>query len=135
MTSDTSRIRHQLFRYLQVGFAGFVADVTVLALLIYGFDFGSTDTGLVASRVVSFLTAISVTFLLNAGYTFGSSVRGSSFTVYLVIQCLGAAINLGTYTVLILYGALNDSPLLALVIGSAAATASNFLLVRKFVYG
>jgi len=135
VSGDTSRIRHQLFRYLQVGLAGFVADVAVLALLIYGLDFGTTDTGLVASRVVSFLAAISVTFLLNAGYTFGSSVRGSSFTVYLVIQCLGAAINLGTYTVLVLYGALNDSPLLALVIGSAAATASNFLLVRKFVYG
>jgi putative flippase GtrA len=96
--------------------------------------FGETDTGLVGSRVASFLAAISVTFLLNAGYTFGSSVRGSSFTGYVLIQSLGAAINLGTYTVLVLYGPLNHAPLVALVIGSAAATTSNFFLVRKFVY-
>lgn len=134
MTEFRTQIRRQVFRYLQVGFAGFVADICVLALLIYAMGFGETDTGLVGSRVVSFLAAISVTFLLNAGYTFGSSVRGSSFTGYVLIQSLGAAINLGTYTVLVLYGPLNQAPLVALVIGSAAATTSNFFLVRKFVY-
>lgn len=134
MTDFRTQIRQQVFRYLQVGFAGFVADISVLALLIYGLDFGETDTGLVVSRVISFLAAISVTFLLNAGYTFGASVRGSSFTGYVLIQSLGAAINLGTYTVLVLYGPLNEAPLVALVIGSAAATSSNFFLVRKFVY-
>jgi putative flippase GtrA len=130
-----AQIRRQAFRYLQVGFAGFVADISVLAFLLYPMEFGTTDAGLVGSRVVSFLAAISVTFLLNAGYTFGASVRGSSFTGYVLIQTLGAAINLGTYTVLVLYGPLTEAPLVALVIGSAAATTSNFFLVRKFVYG
>jgi putative flippase GtrA len=134
VTDFRPQIRRQIFRYLQVGFAGFIADISVLALLIYGMEFGNTDTGLVGSRVVSFLAAISVTFLLNAGYTFGASVRGSSFTSYVLIQTLGAAINVGTYTVLVLYGSLNDAPLVALVIGSAAATTSNFFLVRRFVY-
>jgi putative flippase GtrA len=123
-----------VFRYLQVGFAGFIADAAVLSLLIYAMNYGATDTGLVVSRVASFLAAISVTFLLNAGYTFGASVRDSSFTRYMLIQSLGAAINLGTYTVLVLYGPMNDAPLLALVVGSAAATTSNFVLVRRFVY-
>jgi len=134
VTDFRTQIRRQVFRYLQVGFAGFVADISVLALLIYVLEFGETDTGLVVSRVVSFLAAITVTFLLNAGYTFGASVRGSSFTGYVLIQTLGAAINIGTYTVLVLYGPLNEAPLVALVIGSAAATSSNFVLVRKFVY-
>ena len=134
MTDFRTQIRRQVFRYLQVGFAGFVADISVLALLIYGLEFGETDVGLVVSRVISFLAAITVTFLLNAGYTFGASVRGSSFTGYALIQTLGAAINIGTYTVLVLYGPLSEAPLVALVIGSAAATTCNFLLVRKFVY-
>jgi len=129
-----TQIRGQVFRYLQVGFAGFLADITVLAFLIYVMDFGTTDVGLVGSRVASFLAAITVTFLLNAGYTFGSSVRSSSFTGYVVIQSLGAAVNLGTYTVLVLYGPLKDAPLVALVVGSAAATTVNFLLVRRFVF-
>lgn len=134
LTDFRTQIRREIFRYLQVGLAGFVADVSVLSLLIYAFDFGESDTGLVLSRVVSFLAAITVTFILNAGYTFGGSVRDSRFTVYVIIQCLGAAINLGTYTALVLYGPFNEAPLIALVIGSAAATTSNFILVRRFVY-
>ncbi|MFP6817315.1 MAG: GtrA family protein [Pseudomonadales bacterium] len=134
MTTVRTHFRRQILRYLQVGFAGFVADISVLALLIYGFDFGDTDAGLVVSRVVSFLAAITVTFLLNAGYTFGASVRESNFTRYVLIQSLGATINVGSYSVLVLVGPLNDAPLLALVIGSAAATTSNFILVRRFVY-
>ena len=134
MTDLRAQIGRQLFRYLQVGLAGFIADISVLALLIYGLDFGQTDVGLVVSRVISFLAAITVTYILNAGYTFGASVRESNFTGYVLIQSLGAAINLGTYTLLILFGPLHEAPLVALAIGSAFATTSNFLLVRKFVY-
>ena len=134
MTDLRAQIGRQLFRYLQVGLAGFIADISVLALLIYGLDFGQTDVGRVVSRVISFLAAITVTYILNAGYTFGASVRESNFTGYVLIQSLGAAINLGTYTLLILFGPLHEAPLVALVIGSAFATTSNFLLVRKFVY-
>ncbi len=134
VTDFRTEIGGQIFRYLQVGLAGFITDVGVLAFLIYGLDLGETDTGLVGSRVVSFLAAISITFLLNARYTFGVSVRHSSFTRYVVIQSLGAAINLGTYTILVLYGPFNDAPLLALMVGSAIASTTNFILVRKFVY-
>ncbi|MBH81288.1 MAG: hypothetical protein CMQ49_12350 [Gammaproteobacteria bacterium] len=129
-----TEVRTQIFRFLQVGLVGFTVDVSVISLLLYGFGLQETDAGLVGSRVVSFVAAISATFLLNARYTFGSSLRHSSFSLYVMIQCLGAAINLGTYTSLVLFGPFNDAPLIALVIGSASATVSNFLLVRKFVY-
>ena len=46
---------------------------------------------------------------------------------------MGGLINLGCYTVLI-FGPLSTWPIAALVMGSAVATVSNFLLVRKFVY-
>jgi putative flippase GtrA len=134
LTDFRTQIRRQIFRYLQVGLAGFVTDIAVMVLLIYGLDFGESDMGLIGSRGVSFLAAISVTFLLNAEYTFGASVRDANFGGYVFIQGLGAAINLGTYTLLVLYGPLNEAPLVALVIGSALATTSNFILVRKFVY-
>jgi putative flippase GtrA len=45
---------------------------------------------------------------------------------------LGALLNIGTYTFLVL-GPLGR-PLIAMAIGSAVATVSNFLLVRRFVY-
>ena len=134
LTEIRTQIQRQLFRFLQVGLVGFTIDVSVISLLIYGMSFGESDAGLVGSRVASFLAAISVTFLLNAGYTFGSSVRQSSFMSWVAIQCLGAAINLGTFTALVLWGPFNDAPLVALVIGAACATISNFLLARRFVY-
>ena len=134
LISTRTQIQGQIFRFLQVGLVGFTIDVSVISVLLYGLGLQHTDAGLVGSRVVSFLAAISATFLLNARYTFGSSVREARFSLYLAIQCLGATINLGTYTVLVLFGPFNNQPLIALVIGSASATVSNFGLARRFVY-
>ena len=134
MTEIRTQLQRQLFRFLQVGLVGFTVDISVISILLFGLGLEATDAGLVGSRVVSFLAAISTTFLLNARYTFGSSVRQASFSIYVGIQCLGAAINLGTYTALVLFGPFNEEPLLALVIGSASATISNFVLARRFVY-
>ncbi|MEQ8860000.1 MAG: GtrA family protein [Pseudomonadales bacterium] len=128
----SQRIRHQLARFLVVGAVGFVVDVATLALLVYGFGYGQHSGGLIGSRLVAFAAAISVTFLLNARYTFGASVRRARASRYVLIQVLGAVLNIGTYTALVL-GPL-PRPLLALAIGSAVATVSNFVLVRRFVY-
>ena len=129
------QIRRELARFLQVGLAGFGADVLTLWVLIYGIGYGETRFGLIWTRVASFVVAIAVTFVLNARYTFGSRVRDSNVVNYLVIQCLGAGLNLGTYSLLVLVGPLAERPLYCLVVGSAVATVSNFVLVRRFVYG
>jgi putative flippase GtrA len=115
-----------------VGCAGFTVDVGVLALLLYGVGYGTESAGLIGSRLVSFLAAIAVTFPLNARFTFRASIRRSRLIRYVVIQVCGAILNLGTYTVLVL-GPLGR-PLIALAIGSAVATVSNFVLVRRYVY-
>lgn len=128
----SQRLRHQLARFLVVGAAGFVVDMAVLSFLLYGLGYAAESGGLVGSRVVSFFAAITTTFLLNARYTFGASIRKAKLAPYIVIQVLGALINIGTYTFLVL-GPL-ARPLIAMAIGSAVATVSNFLLVRQFVY-
>lgn len=128
----SQRIRHQLARFLVVGAAGFAVDVGILAALVYGFGYGQHSGGLIGSRLVAFAGAIITTFLLNARYTFGASIRRARLTRYVLIQVLGAALNIGTFTVLVL-GPLNR-PLIALALGSAVATVSNFVLVRRYVY-
>lgn len=128
----SQRWRHQLARFLVVGAVGFGVDMSVLAFLLYGLGYVEQVGGLLGSRVVSFFAAISATFLLNARFTFATSVRRSRLIRYMVIQGLGAAINIGTYTLLVL-GPLGR-PLLAMAIGSALATIGNFLLARRFVY-
>jgi putative flippase GtrA len=132
MAPRSHRIVHQLARFLAVGGVGFAVDVGVLAFLLYGLDYAATSAGLVGSRIVSFLAAIAATFLLNARYTFGVTVRDSRLARYVTVQILGAALNLGVYTFLTL-GPLGR-PLIALTVGSAVATVSNFILARRFVY-
>jgi len=128
----SQRLRHQLVRFLLVGAAGFGVDMSVLAFLLYGLGYAAQSGGLVGSRVASFFAAIATTFLLNARYTFGISVRKARLSRYVLIQLVGATLNIGTYTLLVL-GPLGR-PLLAMAIGSAVATVHNFLLVRRFVY-
>lgn len=132
MTQLSQRIPHQLARFLLVGAAGFAVDIGLLALLLYGLGYGQQSAGLIGSRLVAFGGAILTTFVLNARFTFGAPIRGAKATRYVIIQLLGAALNIGTFTILVL-GPL-PRPLIALAIGSAVATISNFLLVRQFVY-
>lgn len=117
-----------------MGFAGFLVDVAVMSLLVYGFDMGQTSTALIASRVQAWIAAIIVTYFLNAKLTFGASIRHSRFVNYLFIQTVGAGINLGSFSLLILFGPLQDKPLLAMIVGNVLAIINSFLLVRKFVY-
>lgn len=128
----SQRLRHQLARFLVVGAAGFAVDMCVLAFLLYGLGYVAESGGLIGSRIASFLAAIATTFLLNARYTFAASVRRAKLARYVAIQLLGAVLNIGTYVFLVL-GPLGR-PLIAMAIGSAVATVSNFLLVRRFVY-
>jgi putative flippase GtrA len=127
------QVLRQLWRFLLVGAAGFALDMAVLAILLYGAGYNESEIQLLVCRLVAFLAAITLTFVLNARYTFGAQVRQANVTGYLVIQLVGAGINLGLYALLVL-GPLTSLPLVSMIVGAAAATGSNFLLSRRFVY-
>ena len=118
-----------LSRFLQVGAVGFAIDAGILWLLIY--QFGMPP---VLSRSISFLVTITVTFVLNARYTFLVNVRNASMPRYVVIQLVGAGINFISYSWLVLEGPLRQRPLVALVIGSALASVHNFVMMRRYVF-
>lgn len=127
------QVLRQLWRFLMVGAAGFALDMAVLAFLLYGAGYNKSEAQLLLCRLAAFLAAIALTFVLNARYTFGARVRHANVTGYLMIQAVGAGINLGVYALLVL-GPFTSLPLVSMIIGSAAATGSNFLLSRRFVY-
>jgi len=118
-----------LSRFLQVGGVGFAIDAGVLWLLVYPFGLPP-----VPSRAVSFFVTICVTFVLNAKYTFAVPMRSASMTWYVVIQAVGAAINFLSFSWLVLYGPLENRPLLSLVVGSVLAAAHNFTMMRRFAF-
>jgi putative flippase GtrA len=117
-----------------VGFIGFLVDIGIMSFLIYGLGWSETSTGLLGGRVLPWAAAITLAYFLNAKLTFGASIRHSRFMNYVVIQGIGAGINLGTYSGLVLIGPLNEEPLIAMIAGNVLAIVNNFLLVRKFVY-
>ncbi|MGD8418240.1 MAG: GtrA family protein [Pseudomonadales bacterium] len=117
-----------------MGFAGFLLDVGVMSGLVYGLEVATTRSEMIGCRVVAWLVAIMATYFMNAKLTFGASIRHSRFVSYLFIQAIGAAINLGSFAVLLVVGPVQDRPLLAMVVGNVLAVINNFLLVRKFVY-
>ena len=102
--------------------------------LIYGLGLAENDSELISSRVVAWVAAITLTYFMNAKLTFGASIRHSRFINYLIIQAIGAAINLGSFSALVFLGPFKDQPLLAMVVGNVLAIINNFLLVRTFVY-
>ncbi|MGE0625334.1 MAG: GtrA family protein [Pseudomonadales bacterium] len=117
-----------------MGFAGFLVDIGVMSGLVYGLDLADTRSEVIGCRVAAWVAAITSTYFLNARFTFGASIRHSRFINYLFIQAIGAAINLGSFTLLLVAGPIQDRPLIAMVVGNVLAVINNFLLVRTFVY-
>lgn len=102
--------------------------------LVYGLEVAETRSEVIVCRVAAWVAAITSTYFVNARFTFGASIRHSRFINYLFIQAIGAAINLGSFTLLLVAGPIQDRPLLAMVVGNVLAVINNFLLVRTFVY-
>jgi len=117
-----------------VGFAGFLVDIGVMSALVYGLEVADSRSEVVACRFVAWVAAITSTYFVNARFTFVASIRHSRFINYLFIQAIGAAINLGSFTLLLVWGPIQDRPLIAMVVGNVLAVINNFLLVRTFVY-
>ena len=117
-----------------MGFAGFLLDIAVLWSLVYGFEIAQTRAEIIGARVIAWACAIVLTYFMNARLTFGASIRHSRFVNYLFIQAIGAGINIGSFSLLMVMGPLQDKPLYAMIVGNILAVINSFLLVRTFVY-
>ncbi len=122
-------LKRHIKRFLLVGALGFLVDISVLGVMVHAFDIDP-----IISRLVAFAGAVWVTYYFNSHYTYGIHPREVSFRRYMTVQIMGAAINLGSYTWLVLAGGLADYPMVALACGSALGTINNFTLSRKFVF-
>ena len=123
----------QFFRFCIVGTVGFVIDAGSLWVLI---DFAGL--GLLWGRVLSYLIAATVTWILHRHFTFPqgrNAPHGSQWVRFVAVNGAGAGINYGIYAVLVLnIGLFAHWPVLAVAAGSVAALAFNFLASRRFVF-
>lgn len=112
-------------------------DTGVLYLLIYAFD-----ANLYVGRIFSYLSAVTITWVLNRAFTFNSGNQQVNHTGLLkqwsrfaTCNALGAVINYTIYAVLITYfSVLYASPVFAVAIGTLFSVNVNFFLSKKYVF-
>jgi putative flippase GtrA len=122
----------EAFRFGLVGVAGYIVDVAALMLIVrLGID-------PFTARVPSFIAAASATWYLNRRFTFREaqaqpvSVR-RQWALFVVLMLPGAALNYGTYALLVAHFDLARRLLAVPVAAGALAGMSVNFLVSKLV--
>ena len=122
--------RSQLLRFAASGVCGLAADVAVLYLAL------ALGAGYYGGRVLSFLAAATLTWLLNRRFTFhATSSPLREWRRYIAAMLGGGLVNYAVYSLLI-----NTMPqrpwlaALAVAAGSLAGMSFNFIAARRFVF-
>lgn len=122
-----------IIRFGIVGSVGFAIDGGVLTLMVT-----TLAVNPYIARLVSFSVAATITWALNRKWTFpGASLqrRGPQYVRYLVVQVIGALINLGIFAILIAFWpALLVVPVFPLAAGALVAMAFTLLSSKLFVF-
>lgn len=130
--SSKGRGLHRLARFGMVGVAGFVVDGGLLQLLVAG-----GLAGPIVARLVSFPTAVLVTWYLNRRITFGDGgplLR--SLLRYVLVSAVGTTLNFVVYSALVLGSPwMAARPLLPFAVASVLAMTVNYLGARHFAFG
>jgi len=125
----------KLFSFGCVGAVGFAVDAGVLSALNKGFG-----VNVYAARVVSFVVAVFVTWLLNRTLVFKQAAdvprdKRREYASYFTIQTIGALINLGVFAALIAsQPALKAYPIIPLAAGSIVGMFFNYAGAHFWVF-
>jgi putative flippase GtrA len=115
-----------------VGAIGYLIDAGSLLVLVQIVGFPPLP-----ARVLSFMIAASVTFVLNQYFTFRFSgkLTVQRWSLYMAVTAIGATLNIGIYHAWVLR---TDSSMRNLVIGTAigslVAMAANYTVSRALVF-
>ena len=130
--ASLSLIARQMLSFSSIGVIGFLVDAGVLYAALFA------GLGLYAGRAVSYLVAVSATWLLNRRYTFARASgysRMHEWARFVVSQLSGAAINLGVYGLLVHSSPLvAHNPVLGVAAGSLSGLLVNFSVARAYVF-
>lgn len=123
----------QFLRFCIVGGLGFIVDAGVLLLLL-----DHTGLGPYLARLVSFLVAATMNWLLHRRFTFPHAPRdrrGRQWAQFIAANSVGGALNYGVYAVLIATSPwFAVAPVRAVAAASAVALGVNFAANRKWVF-
>lgn len=117
--------------FATVGVVGFIVDAAILSTLVHAADWHHYT-----ARALSFAAAVTVTWYLNRNWVFSrTSDRTREYGAYFGVQVVGAAINLGTYALVIaMIPSLARLPVLPLAAGAVLALLFNFSAASRWVF-
>lgn len=123
----------QLARFGVAGTAGFIVDAGIVQLLV-----SLAGWNPYLARLLSFLAAVLVTWLINRTYTFAGVRRHGilgEWLRYLFAMSGGFVVNYAIYSLLVFhYGLVQQWPVLGVAAGSLAGLLSNFIMARWWIY-
>ena len=125
--------RAKLPGFVVVGAIGFLIDAGILTLLMTGFGLDHYS-----ARAISFTVAVTFTWYMNRRWVFEkstASMSGREYSSYLVVQAIGAVINLSVFVAVIeIVPTLTNLPVVPLAVGAVAALLFNFSASSRFVF-
>jgi putative flippase GtrA len=129
-----TRLRREVALFAVGGILGLAVDAGIAQSLV-----GLAGWNVYTARVVSFLSAATVTWWWNRTHTFAhrDSGRGhrAEWLHWMGLMALGAVINNGLYVLAFkVFPALHAWPAVAVAAGSAAGAVANFLLARAVLF-
>jgi putative flippase GtrA len=129
-----TRLRREVALFAVGGILGLAVDAGIAQSLV-----GLAGWNVYTARVVSFLSAATVTWWWNRTHTFAhrDSGRGhrAEWLHWMGLMALGAVINNGLYVLAFkVFPALHAWPSVAVAVGSAAGAIANFLLARAVLF-
>lgn len=131
LLSIAHRFYHSTFvRFGIIGALGFAADAIALYAL-------RADLGLMTAKVVSYIIAVTVTWVLNRTFTFQSHdpKRMQQWLKYAVVYCATGGLHLIVFAYLInRYTIMHDQPIYALFITAAINALINFFVVQRVAF-
>jgi putative flippase GtrA len=133
------KIKRQLLMFSASGVIGLLVDLSTLYV-------ASMLLNLYAARIVSFLTAVFSTWLLNRTFTFRVSETSAlpntnlikhlmfEFFHYLTANISGGLVNLAVYSTFISFNLEPSDKYIATCMGSLSGLLLNFTLSKFFVF-
>jgi len=123
----------QIIRFGIIGTIGFGVDAFILMIGVNIFLLS-----IEVSRIISFLCAVFVTWLLNRTFVFNINKEFSKkkeYILYLIIQSIGALLNYGIFIVLIYMNEVfEDYLIVPLAISSIVVMLFNYFAIKKIVF-
>ena len=120
----------RLVKYLAVGGAAAVTDISLFALFMMHFGLG-----IAAASVLSFLFAVVVNYYLGILITFDSRVRfrrHEEFVLVFLVSASGLLLNIGcTY---LFVQVTNFAPVIAKILAALPTLVWNYMLRRNFIF-